>query len=78
MKERAVKLHTTCSECEVEAVFHGVAYFSKVKDQCGMITDHAVFDCRSCGAEFDVQKWTEYEAVGKDDWSLYDALRKGD
>ena len=61
MSTKAVTLHTTCSWCEVEAVFHGVAYLDKVRDRWGMATDNAVFDCGSCGQQFDVQDWFAHE-----------------
>lgn len=54
---RKVTTHTTCDWCDVEAVFQGVHYFSKVKNRWGMTTDNAVFDCESCGKQFDEQNW---------------------
>jgi len=61
MKITPVTTHTTCSWCEVEAVFHGVHYYDKAKNRYGMITDNAVFDCPSCGQQFDVQDWKAHE-----------------
>jgi len=45
----------------VEAVFQGVHYYEEVKNRYGMITDNAVFDCLSCGQQFDIQDWKAHE-----------------